>query len=186
MKRFSIINQWTHALCPKTPDTWCKLQKPALSQEEYNHEDHNHVVPMLTKELKQTYRDLADPVLLTKCLHGGTQNPSESFSNIVWSPTPKTTFVIRNPLELGAYDAVASYNEGNIVKWQVLQKLGIVQARNLLEAMKNFHEIRIKKADKAVDKVEQKCRQKQMAAKRRLEDEAQEDPDSPTYWAGIH
>lgn len=95
---------------------------------------------------------------------------------------------MRNTLELGTYDAVATYNEGNIAKCQVLQKLGIVPGRNFVEAMKQFDEIRIKKADKAVDEVEKKCRQKQMAAKRQLEDlyEAQEDPDKPTYGAGMH
>lgn len=140
------------------------------------------------KELKQTFRDLSDTTLLAKCLHGGTQNPSESLNNIIWSRIPKTTFVMRNTLELGTYDAVATYNEGNIVKCQVLQKLGIVPGRNFVEVMKQFDEIRIKKADKAVDEVEKKCRQKQMAAKRQLEDlyEAQEDPDKTTYGAGMH
>lgn len=54
--------------------------------------------------------------------------------------------------------------------------------------MKEFDRIRIKKADKAIDEVERKCRQKQTAAKRQLEDiyEANEDPDNPTYGAGMH
>lgn len=88
---------------------------------------------MVMEELKQTFRDLSDPALLAKCLHGGTQNPSESINNIIWSRIPKTTFVMRNTLELGTYDAVATYNEGNIVKCQVLQKLVIVPGKNLFK-----------------------------------------------------
>lgn len=131
---------------------------------------------------------MTDPTLLAKCLRGGTQNPSESLNNVIWSRIPRTTFVIRNTLELGAYDAVATYNEGNIVKCQILQKLGIKPGTNLVRVMKKFVQERIRKADRAIQEIEKKFRQKQTAAKRRLEDlfEANEDQDNPTYGSGMY
>ncbi|GFU48789.1 uncharacterized protein TNCV_4468391 [Trichonephila clavipes] len=45
--------------------------------------------------------DLANPELLKKCLHGGTQNPNESVNNVIWSRVPKKTFVQLEVLSLG-------------------------------------------------------------------------------------
>lgn len=54
--------------------------------------------------------------------------------------------------------------------------------------MKKVDVLRIKKADKAVEEIEKKCRQKRTLAKRKLEDtiEEQEDPDNPAYGAGMY
>lgn len=122
-----------HASCPKTPDTWCKYQKAVQNKEIYDHEKHNHVAPVVMEKIKQTFRDLADPSLLAKWLHGGTQNPSESLNHVIRSRIPKSTFVMRHTLELGVYDAVATYNEGNIAKCQVLSKLGILPGKNCVD-----------------------------------------------------
>lgn len=175
-------------MCPKTPDTWCKYQQAVQRKENYDHNLHNHVAPVVMEKVKPIFRDLADPKLLSKCLHGGTQNSSESLNQIIWSRIPKSTFVLKETLELGVYDAVACFNKGNIVKCEVLMKLGIVPGRMCVEVMKNIDLLRIKKAQKAVDKLEKKCRQKQTAAKRHLEDlyEQEEDPDNSAYGAGMH
>ena len=54
--------------------------------------------------------------------------------------------------------------------------------------MKELDDARIKKAEKAIQEIEKKCRQKITLAKRKLEDafEEQEDPDNPLYGAGMH
>ncbi|GFW80445.1 uncharacterized protein TNCV_2945771 [Trichonephila clavipes] len=68
------------------------------------------------------FRDLANPELLKKCLHGGTQNPNESVNNVIWSRVPKKTFVQLEVLSLGTYDAVSSFNMGNVSKLEILRK----------------------------------------------------------------
>lgn len=177
-----------HSLCPKTADTWCKYQQAVQKNELYDHNKHFHIAPVVMEEIKQIFRDLADPRLLVKCLHGQTQNPSESLNSVVWSRIPKTTLVMKGTLEFGVYEAIACFNKGNIIKCEVLKKLGIVPGKNCVEVMKRFDNIRIRKAQKAVDEVEKKIRQKREAAKRRLEDihDQQEDPDNPAYGAGMH
>lgn len=57
-----------------------------------------------------------------------------------------------------------------------------------MNALKKLDETRIAKAEKAVSEIEKKCRQSAVLARRRLEDEyeEEEDPDNPSYGAGMH
>lgn len=138
--------------------------------------------------LKPIFRDLSQNDLLKRCLHGGTQNACESLNNVIWTRLPKTTFVMKNTLEFGIFEAIATYNEGNIVKCKILKKLGIDPGINCIERMKMVDERRIAKAEKDIQDLQKKCRQKRTLNKRRLEDqhEAQEDPENPSYGAGMH
>ncbi|GFT54056.1 uncharacterized protein TNCV_154121 [Trichonephila clavipes] len=72
--------------------------------------------------MRPVFRDLANPELLKKCLHGGTQNPNDSVNNVIWSRVPKKTFVQLEVLSLGTYDAVSSFNMGNVSKLEILRK----------------------------------------------------------------
>ncbi|GFY04897.1 uncharacterized protein TNCV_2175531 [Trichonephila clavipes] len=75
--------------------------------------------------MRPVFKDLANPELLKKCLHGGTQNPNESVNNVIWSRVPKKTFVQLEVLSLGTYDAVSSFNMGNVSKLEILRKMCI-------------------------------------------------------------
>ena len=55
---------------------------------------------------------MSDDVLLSKCLHGATQNVNESLNQIIWLKCPKAIYVERPTLEIGVYSAVLQYNEG--------------------------------------------------------------------------
>ncbi|GFV48835.1 uncharacterized protein TNCV_4269121 [Trichonephila clavipes] len=70
--------------------------------------------------MRPVFRDLANPELLKKCLHGGTQNPNESVNNVIWSRVPKKTFVQLEVLSLGTYDAPH-------LIWGMYQKLEILR-----------------------------------------------------------
>ncbi|GFW07008.1 uncharacterized protein TNCV_3692041 [Trichonephila clavipes] len=91
-------------------------------------------------------RDLSHPDLLKKCLHGKTQNPNESFHNVVWSRVPKATFVQIETLSLGVYDAVCSFNDGNVSKLKMLQKMGVEPGEFSVSAMKLLDRERLMKA----------------------------------------
>lgn len=175
-----------HNLCPKGPGTWCKYQKSIITEEPYNHSKHFHLPEAVMTAIKPIFQDLSSPDLLRRCLHGGTQNPCESLNNIIWSRIPKTTFVLKTTLELGVYEAIASFNRGNIVKCELLAKLGISPGRNCVKFMRKADEMRIKKAEKNFQEYEKKCRKQAALAKRRLEDQLEEaeDPDNPSYAPG--
>ena len=62
---------------------------------------HQHIknlkLPMSIKELlKSIFMELSSDTLLAKCLHGKTQNVSESFNVIVWSKCLKLCFAVQN------------------------------------------------------------------------------------------
>lgn len=173
--KLSTDEQPHHQLCPKGPDSWCKYN---VDQSTYKH--HGLPVEVMTK-LKPIYRDLAHPDLLKKCVHGLTQNPNESFNNLVWLRVPKTTFVGLKTLKAGVYDAVISFNVGNIGRAKVLQNLGIAPGYNTLTFLRELDDIRVAKADQAVELMSKAARQKKRNLKRRREDEEANNPD---YGAG--
>ncbi|GFX49795.1 uncharacterized protein TNCV_3073481 [Trichonephila clavipes] len=112
-----------HGFCPSGPDTWCRYKKAQLENKVYHHK---HKLPVAVVEaIRPIFRDLSDPELLKKCLHGNTQNPNESINNVIWSRVPKKTFVHLETLSFGTYDAIASFNKGNTTKLDILKKLNI-------------------------------------------------------------
>ncbi|GBL84103.1 hypothetical protein AVEN_7492-1, partial [Araneus ventricosus] len=74
---------------------------------------HKHSLPEpVLVSTKKVFRELADKKLLSKGIHGRTQNPNEGFNNCVWERIPKTTFVGINTLKIGVMDAVLCFNDG--------------------------------------------------------------------------
>ncbi|GFV82097.1 uncharacterized protein TNCV_2789951 [Trichonephila clavipes] len=102
--------------------------------------------PVPLKTRRERERDLSHPDLLKKCLHVKTQNPDESFHNVVWSRVPKATFVQIETLSLGVYDAVCSFNDGNVSKLKMLQKMGVEPGEFSVSAMKLLDRERLMKA----------------------------------------
>lgn len=178
----------SHGLCPKGEISWCKYNKAIANDESYDHDKHLHLPQAIMEDIKPIFRDLAAPDLLKRCLHGGTQNPNESLNSVIWSRVPKSTFVMKTTLELGVYEAIATFNKGYIVRCLILEKLGVSPGNNLVRMMKQLDEVRIYKAEKAIDELEKKFRKKSSLAKARLEDvyQQQEDPENPSYGAGMH
>ncbi|ELU03234.1 hypothetical protein CAPTEDRAFT_211173 [Capitella teleta] len=75
--------------------------------------------------IKPVFEALTKDDLLKKCLHGGSQNPNESFHHLIWERCPKTVFVGRRRLELGVFDAVLVFNGGESERLKVLKNLNI-------------------------------------------------------------
>lgn len=175
-----------HALCPTDNDTWCKYQKAKTDKTVYKHSDHFHLPTAVLQEIKPIFKDLSNPILLSKCCHGGTQNMSESLNNVIWSRIPKRVFVRLNTLKLGVYDAIAHYNKGYISKCLVFKIMGLNPGKNCMKAMKKFDAIRVKKAEIALQEIQKKCRREISLKRRQQEDtfEENEDPDKPSYSCG--
>ncbi|GFU28935.1 uncharacterized protein TNCV_470661 [Trichonephila clavipes] len=123
-----------HDFCPIGEDSWCGFKKTEASGKSYKHK--NSLPVAVVEAMRPIFRDLSHPDLLKKCLHGKTQNPNESFHNVVWSRVPKATFVQIETLSLGVYDAVCSFNDGNVSKLKMLQKMGVEPGEFSVSAMK--------------------------------------------------
>lgn len=175
-----------HNLCPKDENTWCKYQKSILDHTSYDHNEHTHLPEIVMLEIKHHFRELANPVLLAKCTHGGTQNVSESLNNIIWTRIPKKVFVRIDTLKMGIYDAVSHYNKGNVAKCLVFRVLGLNPGKNCVAALKKSDTVRVQKAENAIDEIAKKCRQATSLKRKVLEEgeEEGEDPDNPSYAPG--
>ena len=71
--------------------------------------------------IKPIFSDLSNETLLSKCLHGKTQNANEAINNMIWAKCPKNVYVQRSVLEMGVSSAVINYNDGacgilNVIK----------------------------------------------------------------------
>ncbi|GFW26900.1 integrase catalytic domain-containing protein [Trichonephila clavipes] len=111
-----------HGFCPIGEDSWCGFKKAEASGKSYKHK--NSLPVAVVEAMRPIIRNLSHPDLLKKCLNGKTHNPNESF-HIIWSRVPKATFVQIETLSLGVYDAVCSFNDSNVSKLKMLQKMGV-------------------------------------------------------------
>lgn len=102
-----------HMYCPTTENTWCRYQSDILTgKDTYKHKP---LLPeAVSNEIKHlfSYKDLGSDELLSKCLHGKTQNANESINNVIWTRCPKRIYVGRQVLEMGVSSAVINFNEG--------------------------------------------------------------------------
>ena len=69
--------------------------------------------------------------LLSKCLHGLTQNQNESFNAMIWDILRKSRYVSFTPLQFGVYDAVANFNIGRKASVLILE-LGMIPGKYTL------------------------------------------------------
>ncbi|GFW11707.1 uncharacterized protein TNCV_43421 [Trichonephila clavipes] len=76
-------------------------------------------------KIKPVYLELCDKQILSKCLHGCTQNANECFNGIVWQKAPKEVFVSLKTIKFGSYDAFIHFNEGLNGCLKVFNKMNI-------------------------------------------------------------
>ena len=55
--------------------------------------------------------------------------------SMIWIRNPKNVFVEINTLHFGEHDAIATYDRGNIIKCEVLQRLGLTRGEYMISAM---------------------------------------------------
>ena len=60
------------------------------------------------------HKDLSSESLLSKCVHGLTQNANEALKNNIWKKCPKTSFVKKDTLHIAVCPAVIDFNRGKL------------------------------------------------------------------------
>ena len=102
------------AYCPGGGNWWCSFRRDKSN----NTNVHVHSYGLgkeAIKQVKPIFEDLSKDELLSRCLHGKTQNQNESFNGIMWNRVPKQRFIKLKSFEIGVYDSVAHFNVGNLV-----------------------------------------------------------------------
>ncbi|GFW36045.1 uncharacterized protein TNCV_4929081 [Trichonephila clavipes] len=171
-----------HGFCPIGEDSWCGFKKAEASGKSYKHK--NSLPVAVVEAMRPIFSDLSHPDLLKKCLHGKTQNPNESFHNVVWSRVPKATFVQIETLSLGVYDAVCSFNDGNVSKLKMLQKMGVDPGEFSVSAMKLLDRERLMKAIYAFSGRSKKIRKDKRRKRKKEEDNIKKNKVKTGYSAG--
>jgi hypothetical protein len=172
-----------HGLCPKGELSWCKYNRAQVTGKIY---EHNSSLPVaVMNKIKPIFKDLSNDNLLSKCLHGKTQNPNECFNSTIWKRVPKKTFVGLETMQIGVEDAVVVFNDGNMGRVKILEALGMKPGFNTLKQLRAFDSVRVAKADQVALEMTKSARTARRNAKRRLE-ESHEDPDNPEYEAGAY
>ncbi|GFX01687.1 uncharacterized protein TNCV_4279671 [Trichonephila clavipes] len=70
LHKLSTDEKPQHGFCPSDTDTWCKFKKAELLGETYHHK--NSLPVDVVEAMRPVFRDLANPELLKKCLHGAS------------------------------------------------------------------------------------------------------------------
>lgn len=124
-----------HEKCPSDADTWCEWQP-------------NDVL----KAIKPIYEDLSKDALLERCLGGFTQNSNESVNQLIWKIAPKTESSSTNIVEIAAYVAASTFNEGATAYLAFMEDIGISTGPSSHSWAQFVDETRMNRADERAQK----------------------------------
>ncbi|GFS06368.1 hypothetical protein ElyMa_002963800 [Elysia marginata] len=151
----------SHHMCPNTPDTWCGYNKDLAKYK------HSNGLPKAVVDLvSPIFDDLSKEEMLSKCLHGKTQNGNECSNKLIWQRCSKDIYVDKITVEEAVYSAVSYFNDGSISIIRTFERLGIkagyfTKMRSSVRDEQRLHFASIKASDRA------KQARKKLRAKRK-------------------
>ena len=95
-------------MCLQTAESWCKYHASKLSNTD-TYKEKPGIPAIIRETIRPVFISLNDEKLLSKCLHGKTQNNNESLNGLMWKHCPKNVFVGHATLELGVASAIISF-----------------------------------------------------------------------------
>ncbi|GFW95748.1 uncharacterized protein TNCV_19791 [Trichonephila clavipes] len=133
----SSVEKPMHGQCPIGKDSLCYYQR-TLSCGKKTNEKYKGLSNEVLNTIKPTYLELCTKELLTKCLHGKTQNSNECLNGVIWQRVPKEVFVCLKTLKCGALDAVIQFNDGYKGCVLTFNKLNITPGYFTLKSFTNI------------------------------------------------
>ena len=170
-----------HNMSPRTSDSLCKFQADKVNNTNlYKYKPGLPAIIMDT--IKPFFMDLSNDNLLKKCLHGETQNNSESINSVIWKRCPKDIFVGRTTLEIGVALAVINFNDGISGALKVFKNLKVKPGRNCIAYCTQNDNNRIRNME-SISTAEVKQRRKQLQARRKSFADSAEGKEGTVYGA---
>ena len=111
LKSTPADDEYRHRFCPTGESSWYKWQKDKSTGKK-TYRNKTNIPKWIHDIIRPIFEELSGDELLSKCLHGKTQNANEALNNIIWTKCPKSVFVERIVLEIGVNSAVSEFNEG--------------------------------------------------------------------------
>lgn len=172
---------YRHRFCPRTEDTWCKWQCDQLKGTS-KYKSTISVPKWIHDIIKPIFTQLSSDELLSKCLHGETQNTNESFNAVVWSRCPKSVFVTKSTFEMAIHSAVLHFNDGTKGVMDVLSSFGIA-GKITCGKSRVQNGKRVKQMDKK-SSTRVKKRRKTLRSIKKGHQDQQDEKETPTNVAG--
>ena len=131
----------------------------------------NKLPDYVCEEMRQTFKELSSDELLSKCLHGGTQNSNESFHHLIWERCPKEIFVGKDRLQIAVDDASIVYNDGEMGRVDIFKNLNLTVGRHQRITYLKIDRKRVRSANTQGMEVSKKRRtERSIAAARETDD----------------
>ena len=173
-----------HMHCPPGVHSWCFWQRAlAKSESPPSHEDHETLPPQIGTKLVPIFQRLSDEKLLKRCSRKATQNPNESFHQLIWKICPKAIYVGRRTMRTAAMLALCQFSMGASFKILLCKLMSMEPGAVLRVTSKEKDIKRIKKAEKC-SKISVKSRRKQLKYNKLKKDEKNKNGEGETYSSG--
>lgn len=141
-----------HDKCPSGPESWCSWQRASAmnSLSSFQH-DYDPLPSDVSSAIKPIYEELSKEELLERCVGGFTQNNNESVNQLIWKITPKILPAGSKIVDIAAYVAAGTYNEGIAALLLFMHGMDLKLGRNSHEYARKEDESRILAAEKKAD-----------------------------------
>ena len=174
-----------HRFCPTDANTWCKWQHDRINGG--NKYRRKPGIPKWIHDIiRPIFQDLSSDELLSKCLHGRTQNSNEAINHMIWQKCPKNIFVQRDVLEMAVNSAIITFNEGPIGIQDVLKCLNICPGICFEQLSIKHTEDRIKNLQRKSSEKEKRQRKKLRSIRKGFIDRQEELEGNESYKSGGH
>ena len=109
----SSADSHCHVHCPSGAESWCYHQRAVAQGTDPVMPGHHEPIPKdLGMKLFPIFKRLSSLELLKRCDAASTQNANESVNKAIWAKVPKTVFVNKSTVLMGASMAIRQYNQG--------------------------------------------------------------------------
>lgn len=171
-----------HDLCPPGEQSWCGFQRDiSKGRADYVHK--SPIPEAVADAIYPTFEALSDESLLSRCLHGGTQNQNEAINGLIWQRATKETHASTPTVELATFLAVGHFNDGSKTLLTVLEALGIDPGYHCRKACKKLDHDRIRHSRRKSQE-ESKKRRRQLRNYKKGFTDTLEAREGPSYEAG--
>jgi len=148
-----------HEKCPSGPESWCPWQRASAMNtlSSFKH-DYDPLPSDISSAIKPIYEELSKEELLERCVGGFTQNNNESLNQLIWKITPKILPAGSKIVDIAAYVAAGTFNEGIAALLLLMHGMDLKLGRNSHEYARKQDESRVLAAEKKADAETRKAR----------------------------
>ncbi|KAL8606449.1 hypothetical protein ACOMHN_015538 [Nucella lapillus] len=178
----STDEEHNNLFCQEGSESWCFFQR--ATADGVAPRPHTKSWPLdVAEAIRPVYERLSDRTLLSRCLHGWTQNDNECFHSLLWNLCPKVRWAGHRTVQTSLALAVQTFNKGASTCTDFLKKIDITPSQSVIDSVERRDIQRVKDASRK-SSVREKKRRKTIDEAKRAEAEARRRRDGDNYGAG--